>query len=227
MGDRAQLLNDNEESLRLAMDGRLVSLWTSMPGIVQSVDLATMTLSVQPAIQAAVEDENGIVTYVNLPLLIHVPIQYPMAGGFALTLPVAVGDEVLVVWASRCIDSWWQSGGVQKPMEARLHDISDGFAILGISSIPNVLPNISADSAQLRNRAGTTYVEISGDGKVKIVSASEIDLNGPVKITGNVNVTGTIIASGEITGGPTAVPLSTHTHGGVTTGSGVTGVPIP
>jgi hypothetical protein len=158
--DRAQLLNDSEEALRLAFDGRLATLWTAMPGIVQSVDLATMTLSVQPAIQGQVEGEDGKVASVNLPLLIHVPIQYPMGGGFALTLPVAVGDEVLIIWSARCIDAWWQSGGIQRPMEARMHDISDGFAILGIRSQPNVLENISATKLQLRNEAGTVFFSV-------------------------------------------------------------------
>jgi hypothetical protein len=40
MSDRRELLNDEQEAFRLAMDGRLSSLWTAMPGIVQKVDLA-------------------------------------------------------------------------------------------------------------------------------------------------------------------------------------------
>lgn len=231
MVDRNQLLNDSQESLRIALDGRLSNLWTSGPGIVAAVDLTTMTLSVQPAIQGQVQDENGRTQNVNLPLLIHVPIQYPSAGGFSLTLPVAVGDEVLIVWASRCIDAWWQSGGIQRAMEARMHDLSDGFAILGIKSVPNVIPSISTTAAQLRNNAGTSYFEVSADGKVKVVSPTEIDLIGPVKvtgamdITGAVNVTGTIDATGQIT--HAGIGLSTHKHTGVTTGAGTSGGPTP
>lgn len=213
-----------------------------MPGIVTAVDLATMTLSVQPAIQGQIEDENGRISFVNLPLLIHVPIHYPMAGGFALTLPVAAGDEVLVTWAGRCIDAWWQSGGIQKPMEARMHDISDGFAILGIKSKPNVIPNISTTNAQLRNMAGTSYFEVSANGKVKVVSPTEIDLIGPVVITGNVTLTGNLTMTGNIgltgnmtgsgsIGGGTVtaggIGLATHHHPGVVVGGGTTGAPIP
>ena len=105
-----------------------------MPGIVQSVDLATMTCSVQPAIQGTIELEDGSLQTTNYPLLIHVPIIFPRAGNFIITLPLAAGDEVLVSWACRCIDAWWQSGGIQRPMEARMHDLSDGFAIPGPTS---------------------------------------------------------------------------------------------
>ena len=55
--DRAQLLNDPEEALRLALDGRQSTIWTSIPGIVTEVDLVKMTCSVQPSIQGTIENE--------------------------------------------------------------------------------------------------------------------------------------------------------------------------
>lgn len=222
MGDRSQLLNDPEQALRLAFDGRLSMLWTALPGIVTAVDLDKMTVSVQPSIQGTIEDDNGSIQSVNLPLLVDVPIAFPSVAGFALTLPVAINSEVLVVFSSRCIDAWWQSGGVQRAMEARMHDLSDGFAIPGIRSIPNVIPNISSTGAQLRNNAGTTFVEIAGDGKIILKSAAGIEVDG------NLTVAGDIIAEGEVTAQSETVPvnLSTHTHTGVTTGSSNTGGPV-
>ncbi len=228
MGSRDQLLNDPEEALRLAFDGRLSTMWTALPGIVSAVDLTKMTVSVQPAIQGIVQDENGRTELVNLPLLVDVPLSFPSVAGFCLTLPVAAGDEVLVVFSSRCIDAWWQLGGVQRPMEARMHDLSDGFAIPGIRSVPNVIPSISSTGAQLRNNAGTTYVEISGDGKVKIVTSSQVEVQGILNVTGNVVASGNVTANGEVTAKASLVPvnLSTHTHGGVTVGGGSTGGPV-
>lgn len=221
MGDRSQLYNDPEESLRLAFDGRLSMLWTNFPAIVTSVDLEKNTCSVQPVIQGSIEDENGVIQYVNLPVLVDVPICWQKAGGFVLTMPLAVNDEVLVIIASRCIDAWWQSGGIQKPMEARMHDLSDGFAIPGPSSQPNKIANVSSTGAQLRNIAGTTYVEIAADGKIKMKSSSEIGLEAPT-----IKVTGNLVATGQVTSGTPAVNLTTHVHGGVTVGSGSTGTGV-
>lgn len=199
----------------MALDGRQSTMWMATPAIVTSVNLVAMTLEAQPAIQGTIEDENGNLTFVNLPLLVDVPIHFPGGGGFVFTSPIAVNDEVLIIFASRCIDAWWQSGGVQKPMEARMHDLSDGFAIPKVYSQPNVIPNISTTGAQLRNLAGTTYVEISGSGNLKLVSTTEIDITAPtVSITGALNVSGDINGDG--------VDLKTHEHAatGLTAPSG-------
>lgn len=210
--DRRALLNDSEEAFRLGLDGRQSTLWTAMPGIVKSVNFSQMTVEVQPAIQGSVTNDANVTTYVNLPLLVDVPICFPSAGGFTITLPIAIDDEVLVIIASRCIDAWWQQGGIQIPMEMRMHDLSDGFAIPGPKSLPNVIPSISTTGAQIRNNSGTTYIEIAADGKIKLVSPSSIE------ITGDLNVSGDVKAG--------TVSLKTHVHSGVTVGTGVTGGPV-
>lgn len=247
MADRNQISNDPEEASRIALEGLQANMWTALPGVVTDVDLEKMTVSVQPTIQGSILNEDGTTTSVNLPLLVDVPICFPSGGGFTITFPVDEGDEVLVVFASRCIDAWWQSGGIQRPMEARMHDLSDGFAIIGPKSQPNVVGSISDSSVQVRNDAGTAYVEIDSTGKVKLVAPAEIDITAPlVKITGALTVSSTIVATGGLTaatiatsGGGSAsvgalsatsvtaggVGLTTHHHSGVTTGGGVTGGP--
>ena len=211
--DRGQLQNDPELALRSALDGRQAQIWTTMPGIVTQVRWDEMTVDVQPAIKAQVTDENGLVTYVNYPVLIHCPIVFPSTKEFALTMPIVVGDEVLVSFSARCIDAWWQQGGIQAAAEFRMHDLSDGFAIPGPHSQPNVFPSVSATAAQLRNKAGTSYVEISASGEIKIKAPT-------VTIDGNLVATGTIKGS-------TNIDLVTHKHGGVTTGGGTSGIPVP
>lgn len=213
MADRATLYNDPEETFRIAFEGRQSNIWTSLPGIVTEVNLMKMTVSVQPSIQGVVENENGVKSYVNLPVLVDVPLHFLSGGGFTITVPVAINDEVLVVFSSRCIDSWWQSGGIGKPMEARMHDLSDGFAIPGVFSQPKVISGVSSSAVQVRNNAGTSYIEIHNDGKINIVAPS------------GLYVTGDIHASGEVYAGTT--PLHTHVHGGVQTGGGSTGGPVP
>jgi hypothetical protein len=185
---------------------------------VEAVDVSAQTVSVQPAIQGVVADAAGTETAVNLPLLVDVPICWPRAGGFALTFPVKKGDEVLVVFASRCIDSWWQSGGVGAQAEARMHDLSDGFAVLAPTSQAKKLENVSAENVQLRDEAGTSYIEITPAGKIKITAEAQIDMEAPlINIKGNVvHTAGTITSLGRKIDG-------THTHPGDS--GGTTGVP--
>jgi hypothetical protein len=220
--DPREYLNDNEEGQRLSLEAFEASLWTAMPAIVESVDLVKMTISCTIAIQGRMLNPDGSTSFTTIAPLLDVPIVFPSAGGFTITFPIAIGDEVLVVIASRCIDSWWQNGGtLNVPMEYRMHDLSDGYAIPGPKSQPNVIDNISATDVQIRNDEGTTYISITAAGKIKLVSPSEID------ITGNLKVTGTISATGEVTGNSATTPitLTTHVHPGVTTGSGSTGGP--
>jgi hypothetical protein len=137
---------------------------------------------------------------------------FPGGGGYTLTFPIAAGDEALVVFSAKCIDAWWAYGGVQVQPELRMHDLSDGFALVGVRSTPRVLSGVSANSAQLRSDNGTAYVELAAGGVVNIVAP------GGLNIHANTAITGTLTDNAKNVG-------STHTHGGVTTGGGTTGAP--
>ena len=250
--DRRERIDDPEESLRMALDSYAAQLWTALPGVVTAVDLGKQTVSVQPAIQGSVSNPDGSVQNVNLPVLVDVPLTWPKAGGFALTFPVKAGDEVLVVFSARCIDLWWQSGGVGVQAEARMHDLSDGFAILAPTSQAKKYSGVSTANVQLRDEAGTTYVEITPDGKARVVGASQVDISAPtiniqggsvmnlgaptINLSGNVNYTGaggtgTFALAGNLnhTGGSiTSLGKKidgSHTHSGVQAGSGNSGTP--
>lgn len=145
------------------LDGFQSGIWTSTPGIVQTVDLDEMTCSILPAIKAQTRAPDGTLSLVQLPLLIHCPLIYQTGGGFTMTLPVKPNDEALVLFSCRCIDGWWQSGGIQVPLEFRMHDLSDGFALIGPRSKARLIGSISSTSAQLRTDDGQTFVDVSQD----------------------------------------------------------------
>lgn len=182
---RQERNDDLSEAILLALQGWQAGVWTALPGIVEAVDLAKQTLSVQPAIQAKVRQPDGSQSWVVMPLLVDVPIVWPRAGGFSLTFPIKAGDEVLVVFSSRCIDAWWQSGGIQVQAELRMHDLSDGFAILAPTSQPRKLSGVSSTSTQLRSDDGQTFVEVTPT-KVNVVAPSEITAAAP-KVTVNAS----------------------------------------
>lgn len=219
--DRRELLDDPEEALRLALEQHQARLWTALPGAVVAVNLARQTVSVQPAVQGIITADDGSTQPVNLPLLVDVPIVWPRAGGFAFTFPVAIGDEVLVVFAARCIDAWWQNGGIGAPVEPRMHDLSDAFALLAPTSQPKVLANVQTDGVELRDTARDTFIKL-GHGTItiqgNIVLTGNLTQTGALDVTGNVTTTGTIENNGKHVD-------SIHTHGGVQPGGGNTAVP--
>ncbi len=151
-------------------------LRVAAPGIVQSVDHGKQTCTVQLAIRERL-NFNGSLEWVEIPLLLDVPFFVYSGGGYCLTLPVQPGNECLVIFGDNCIDAWWQSGGVQNQIERRRHDLSDGFAIVGFRSQPNVVQNYSPNTLQLRNAAGSAYIEIDGDN-INIVASGNVRING-------------------------------------------------
>lgn len=178
--DNRERVSDPEETLRAAMDGLRSGLWTSMPGIIDSFDTSTLTATVQLAIKGVVTGIDGKAQFVNMPLLVDVPVHFPRGGNCTLTFPVAAGDECLVVFAARCIDSWWQSGGVQVPFEPRIHDLSDGFAFVGFFSQATKISGVSTTSTQLRSNDGATSIDLNPTTqKVTITAPGGFYVNAP------------------------------------------------
>lgn len=184
--DWKERLGDFAEAIRVALDARQASIHTGGPGIVVSYDSTKMTAVIQPAILAKVRDQFGNYVNVRVPLLQDCPVHFPSGGGFTLTMPVKNGDEVYVSIAERCIDAWWQSGGVQPQAELRMHDLSDGFFFPKVWSQPNKLANVSTTSAQLRSDDGTTFVEVAPGGDINIVGTDKVKITAPNGIIGSL-----------------------------------------
>lgn len=224
-------------------------LRVSMPGIIQSFDPNTVTAVVQPAIRYVEMENSGKTITKAYPLLVDVPVIFPRGGGCTLTFPIQPGDECLIVFADRCIDFWWQSGGIQEPVDGRMHDLSDAFCIPGPMSQAKKIGGISTSAAQLRTDDGAAFVEVAAGHNITVttpgkltatasggaeITAPEIVLNGNVTINGNLSQgmgasggTATMRGPVNVTNDVTAAgkSLMTHTHGGVQTGSGNTGTP--
>lgn len=209
--DRRQRLDDpttNFDALKRATKGEM---WTALPGIIQSFNEGAMTCEVQPSIQGVnINAKTTAMSFVNLPLLTDCPVCFPGWGGATMTFPVAAGDECLIVFSSRCIDAWWQNGGVQQPLEYRMHDLSDGFVLPGGRSQPRVISGISTTDAQLRSDDGSTLIGLNPTAQTLTVIAP-----GGFNFTGTMNVTGDIVLNG--------ISLTSHVHSGVETGTGVSG----
>lgn len=176
--DPRERINDPEESLRMALDGRLARAHTTFPCVVVSVDYEKRTAVLQPAIQAQVKDLQGVWQNVTITVLVDCPIIFPGGGGYSASFPVGEGDEVLALIAERCIDAWWQSGGVQPQAELRMHDLSDGFCFPRVWSQATLPPAFSSTTARLQKDDGTNYVEV-GNGTINIVASSVINLKAP------------------------------------------------
>lgn len=176
-----EIIGSDDGMFRAMGDSWKNVLRVACPGIILDFNKEEQTVTVQLSIKESVKKEDNSSEWLQIPPLLDVPIVIPRAGGYCLTMPINYGDECLVVFADMCIDSWFSLGGVQNQMEKRRHDLSDGFAILGVWSQPQKILNYSMNSAQLRTIDGTSCIDIK-PGEINI-NASSVKVNGKDVLT--------------------------------------------
>lgn len=124
--------------------------------------LATIQ-SFNPANQTCTASINYMKTFFNLnsdgtytsnlvsyPLLLDVPVIVLGGGGANLTFPVKQGDQAVILFNDRSIDSWFQSGQVGALTSSRAHSLSDGLALIGLNSMNSPIENYDMTQAVLR-----------------------------------------------------------------------------
>ena len=183
---------DDATALRIAIQRAMLNLHTAMPCVVKSVtiDDNSTTVTVTPAIKQ-IEGAK----HVAIPDLTGVPVITPgsQTGGLFLTVPLAPGDEGLLVFAERSIDNWQEKGGVQPPAQpivARSHSLTDAFFIPGAMSDPKAVQNYSLNTLELRNADASVKVAVS-ESSVRLqvgamfleLTAAGIQTNGTLSHT--------------------------------------------
>lgn len=163
LGNDAEIWQRNNDALSAAIR-------VAVPAKVVSFDAEKQTIVAQPLIrERVIYRDTGDVEFVDLPQLLDVPVIFMQAGNFALTFPIQEDDEVLIIFADMCIDSWWAQGDIQNWNDRRRHDLSDGIAIVGMNSVPNVIPNIADDAVELRTKEDGAKVRLT-DNSIEIVA---------------------------------------------------------
>lgn len=193
--DRRERTEDLAETFRVAMEGNQAALWTMLPAKVVSYDASKNTVVAQPTIMGQVRSPAGVWSNVTMPVCPDVVVQWPGGGDWVLTFPLASDDEGMLLFACRCIDAWWSQGDVQPQAEFRMHDLSDGFFVPRVFSVPNVPGAISTTAVQLRSRDGTKVLQTTATG---------------FKIVGDLEVTGEI--TGRSGSPATKITIDGHIH---------------
>jgi hypothetical protein len=194
---------------------------TSVPGHVLSFDPATQQAEVQ--IGLMLEDRQGV--QATRRPVIHVPVQFWGAAGGTLECRVANGTEGALFFSQECIDSWVDQGGVAVKSEPRRFSINDAYFMPGIRSVPGAITDFANDGIRLRSLDGSAYFWIHDDKTVEIDGAS---LN--VKCAANfempANFEQAVTTETTITNHGVSIGFE-HTHVGVQSGNGTSGVVKP
>lgn len=213
INDKAKQVASDEYADRQAqIDNKLMDVHTALPAIIISFDANKRTVSAQPTIQRVFSEGEGKAGADNLPPCVDVPVVFPMGGGYELTFPINKGDECLLIFAERCIDSWFETGRPSEPADFRQHDLSDAFAIVGVRSLANIQP------------VWTEGVELHGNGNHVRIDDSSVELGAggaTLKLTASgLNCSVPITAPNVITD---KMNVNAHVHSGVQSGPSNTG----
>lgn len=222
--------NQMVDTLMLAIDSALANVHTATIAKVTAV--STKTINCQPIINRLVRGES-----VQLPEFIEVPPVFLQGGGSYTAHPIAVGDYCLLIFTERCFDRWYHGQDFKIPLELRMHDYSDGFAIVGVNplagaiTIPSMIQQ-TGDTNFDGNHTHQGTLDRIGDTTI----AGDVYIDGDLEVTGNIVCQGTIsagnftglgggalTASVDIVSG--TISLQTHVHGGVVPGGGDSGGP--
>ena len=197
--------NQLVDTINQAIEFALANLHTAT--IARVVAVSTTTIDVQPVINRVVNGES-----IPLPVFTKVPPVFMQGGGSYTAHPIAVGDYCLLVFTERCFDRWYEGQDNRRPAEFRMHDYSDGLAIVGVNpragafTIPDVIQqtgdtNQDGNYTHQGNRTQVGDYDLTGDytqiGNMTI--QGNVEITGDVQVNGNITCTGTI-AAGNFTG---------------------------
>lgn len=202
------------------------NLHTCIPAIIVDFDATKQRASVQPSVKQLIRQDSGEkITFidVNRPQSLDVPVHFPQGGGFSLTFPIVAGDECLLIFGERDIENWKNFGGIQPASKQQQFEVEDSFALVGFSSLPQVIPNFSTTDVQLRNEAATQTISLRANSDIDIdttanvnittsgttnitstgetnITASQVNVDTPLAdFTTDVNIQGNLTVTGEIT----------------------------
>ena len=119
-------------------------------------------------------------TLVDYPPLKDVPVMFPSGGGAFLYFPVKKGDQCLLLFNDRDIDSWFEAGGTNPPPSARMHSLSDAIAIVGISNKVTP-PPVGGGDVVLIYSGGTISINLAGSPTLHSAGGCNIQLGTKVQ----------------------------------------------
>ena len=185
---------------------------TMLPGVIESFDAVKQTAKIN--LSTAQERSDG--EKLSFPPLINVPVQFFRWGGFSITAPVSPGDECAVFFSERSMDRFLNEGGIDKiPFDARFFDLSDAYAVTGLTSSSNAVLDFDTSNLVIKADNGNTVFTLTPDGKFSIANSSgefvaAVDellgvLENETVIIGGGSSAGTYDITGNTSGAYTAI----------------------
>jgi len=193
------------ELLDNCLSYQLDDLHTMLPAVIIAIDYTTRKVSVQPTIKKRKRDgDNDAKGLQDMAIIQNVPLVTPASKLAMLSIPVKVGDEVLLGFFERSVDNYLYSDGSKPidPQDYRKHDYNDAVAIIGLNTFKSAL-GMHPENTVLMMNVGTGQ-----ECKLSLKPSGDVVLDTPTKFivnaTGNVEVNTSADAVVSVSGNMTA-----------------------
>ncbi len=195
-----------QEVMSSAIDYYTTNIYTSMPGVVVSVDIGNMRVDVQPSLN--IRNIDGDESFAR-PVIINAPLQLPISDMGGLTYPIGVGCPVELRWTMRGLDKWKRGNGMpDSPSDVRKFDIRDCIATPGIYPL-SMSKNAVGSRTNAHSPDDVVLVHNIGSGsevEIRLTPSGDVVVNSPTKVTINApenEINGNVVINGnfENTGG--------------------------
>lgn len=168
VGKRGKTTNAPREAIAAQAQSERESMWGEMSGTVVDFNPDSQTITVQPNYKPR---HNGVP--IDMPQLQEVPVRFPRAGGFVITTPIKAGDKVTLRPQMRSSEEYHAGGDYTVDRDARTFSLSDMEAFLdGGEPLSSPIPGFNPNNMEIRSADGSFKIEMSEDGKFKIVGAT-------------------------------------------------------
>lgn len=149
-------MSEMHEDIETIVLGLTADWHTGMPARVVSYDAGSRKATVQPLLRAtkrkARSSGGAIVEAFDRPAVPGVRVLMPRVGSVEVILPLAAGDVVWLLPASRSMAEWGGDGIQSTPQLGRRHSLSDCIALPGLAAASDA----------------TLEVEVTSAGKVRV-----------------------------------------------------------
>jgi hypothetical protein len=141
---------------------------TAMPGIIQSYNAKTKTVSVLPSVKMTFVDG----TVKSMPIITDVQVVFPGTKNTVMQFELVKGDSCLLICSSASLENWVNNKVVEvEAGDARRFALTDAFCI------PGVFP--AKEPGKVGQGKGLELMH--KNGKIWITDQGKIELNGNSK----------------------------------------------
>jgi hypothetical protein len=150
--------------VRSIVDSMMLDMYFCLPAKIVKYNKATQYADVQ--IQLYERFNDG--TLKLPPVIPMVPVKHPRARGGEcfIHMPLVPGDDVTLVFSQRSLDVWKSQGGASDPGDPRKNHITDAYALIGGSAIPDAFTPATDDALEIVNGEATIQVFPGGTFKI-------------------------------------------------------------